>query len=80
MFCTTLDRVKSFSARRFAAEAVEKQKAGFRSWGVLGDWEAPYTTFSASYVKKELDIFTTLYEKGFVYRDLKPVHWSPVTR
>ncbi|CAG0925440.1 unnamed protein product, partial [Notodromas monacha] len=67
-------------ARRFAEETVKKQKEGFKSWGIMANWDKPYLSFSSEYVKKELEIFTSLFEKGFIFRDFKPVHWSPVSR
>lgn len=53
-----------FSARKFAAEAIEEQKKVFRSWGILADWdEKCYFTFDKSYVQNQLRSFYSLYEK-----------------
>lgn len=61
-------------------EAVEKQKAAFKSWGVIGDWENSYLTCNPNYVKNQLEQFYGLFERGLVFRDFKPVYWSPSSR
>lgn len=54
----------SFSARKFALEAIKDQKALFRSWGVMADWEdGCYFTFEKSYVKNQLQQFYKLYKQ-----------------
>ncbi|KAE8737525.1 hypothetical protein FOCC_FOCC017012 [Frankliniella occidentalis] len=68
-------------ARKFATDAIETQRNVFRSWGILGDWENNcYFTYDKSYVKNQLQSFYSLFEKGFVYRDMKPIYWSPSSR
>jgi len=54
---------------------VEKQKQQFKSLGVMGDWENPYLTISHEYEQGVLEVFAEMVGKGFIYRDLKPVHW-----
>jgi len=61
--------------RAFAAEQIERQKAGFIRLGVLGDWQNPYRTMD---FKTEADIMRALdriRERGFLYQGAKPVHW-----
>lgn len=54
----------SVSARKFAMEAIKDQKALFRSWGVMADWEdGCYFTFEKSYVKNQLQQFYKLYKQ-----------------
>lgn len=67
-------------ARNFAKEAVKEQMASFKSWGILGDWDNSYMTFSESYIKNQNEKFLKLYEDGLVFRDIKPVYWSPSSR
>eukprot|EP01113_Clastostelium_recurvatum_P033674 TRINITY_DN4481_c0_g1_i1.p1 TRINITY_DN4481_c0_g1~~TRINITY_DN4481_c0_g1_i1.p1 ORF type:complete len:932 (-),score=92.35 TRINITY_DN4481_c0_g1_i1:13-2808(-) len=67
-------------ARQFALGEIEKQKREFMSWGILGDWNHPYRTMDYSYEAAQIGVFDTLYHKGFIYRGLRPVHWSPSTR
>ncbi len=61
--------------REYAAEQIERQKAGFIRLGVLGDWHNPYRTMD---FKTEADIIRALgriRERGFLYQGAKPVHW-----
>lgn len=67
-------------ARKFAEEAVAKQKKSFESWGVVGSWNEQsqtYRTFDKDYIKNQLRMFFAMYQKRIIYRDLKPVFWSP---
>lgn len=67
-------------ARKFATETIEKQTRSFKSWGVIGDWNVKnqvYRTFDNSYIKNQLKIFYEMFKKNLIYRDLKPVYWSP---
>ncbi|KAK7595517.1 hypothetical protein V9T40_013342 [Parthenolecanium corni] len=69
------------TARAFATSAIEEQKRAFKKWGLLADWEKGcYYTFDKSYVQNQLQQFYKLYEKSLIYRDLKPVYWSPSSR
>jgi isoleucyl-tRNA synthetase len=47
---------------------------------VWGDWEAPYLTMSPAYEAVQLGVFGAMFLKGYIYRGLKPVHWSPSSR
>ncbi|CAK9796616.1 Isoleucine--tRNA ligase, mitochondrial [Anthophora plagiata] len=69
-------------ARKYAEEAIVKQKEAFQSWGVMADWSESgcYFTNQSSYMKNQLCQFVKLYEKGIVFRDFMPVHWSPSSR
>ncbi|KAK4876897.1 hypothetical protein RN001_009403 [Aquatica leii] len=67
-------------ARNFAKNTIELQKAAFQSWGVIGNWDNSYLTFDNKYVINEIEMFMELYEKGLVFRDVKPVYWSPSSR
>ncbi|XP_059055772.1 isoleucine--tRNA ligase, mitochondrial [Achroia grisella] len=67
-------------ARAFALETVNKQKATFKSWGVMADWDNCYLTLNNSYVQNQLRQFYKMYKSGLIYRALKPVYWSPSSR
>ncbi len=72
-----------FAARNFALQTLDKQKAEFASWGVTADWndaKSIYRTLDPSYIQNQMRIFCELYERNLVYRDLKPVHWSPSSK
>lgn len=68
-----------FAARKYAEEALKKQREEFISWGIMADWKDTgcYFTNSVSYITNELKQFIKLYEKKLVFRDFKPVYWSP---
>ena len=61
--------------RNYALKYVEKQKKQFKSLGVSGDWDDPYLTINHSYEVGVLEVFAELVGKGYVGRDMKPVHW-----
>ena len=65
---------------KYASKWVEKQKKDFIRLGILGDWDNPYLTFKPEYEAKQLEVFKELYENGYVFKGLKPIHWSPVTQ
>ncbi|XP_016926678.4 isoleucine--tRNA ligase, mitochondrial [Drosophila suzukii] len=69
-------------SRSFALEAIKSQKDEFSSWGILANWQKDniYMTFQPEFIVNQLKMFHNLYEKGLVYRDLKPVYWSPSSR
>ncbi|XP_041353024.1 isoleucine--tRNA ligase, mitochondrial-like [Gigantopelta aegis] len=68
-------------ARRFAEQAIKHQKESFRRWGVMADWNNNcYTTFSPQYQADQIQIFYSLFEKGYIYQDYMPVYWSPSSR
>jgi isoleucyl-tRNA synthetase len=67
-------------ARKFATEAIQKQKKSFESWGVVGSWADEsqiYRTFEKGYIKNQLSMFFKMYQKGLIFKDMKPVFWSP---
>ncbi|HLU00946.1 MAG TPA: isoleucine--tRNA ligase [Burkholderiaceae bacterium] len=62
-------------ARAYAYEQVDNQRREFKRLGVLGDWERPYLTMNFSNEADELRALSTIMQKGFVFRGLKPVNW-----
>lgn len=46
----------------------------------MGDWNNAYRTMDASYEAEQIAVFGDMVEKNLIYRDLKPVHWSPSSR
>jgi len=59
----------------YAMKYVDIQKEEFKRLGILGDWEKPYLTLSKDYEAEIIRSFAKLVEKGFIYKDLKPVNW-----
>lgn len=67
-------------ARQLATESVLKQMNSFKRWGVSAAWTSPYLTMDSKYVAEQLRLFAKMIEKNIVYRDFKPVYWSPSSR
>ncbi|MDJ0746013.1 MAG: isoleucine--tRNA ligase [Xenococcaceae cyanobacterium MO_167.B27] len=67
-------------AKEFALEAKQEQCEGFKRYGVWGDWEHPYLTLTPEYEAAQIAVFGEMALKGYIYRGLKPVHWSPSSR
>ncbi|KAF4549722.1 tRNA synthetases class I (I, L, M and V)-like protein 1 [Elsinoe fawcettii] len=67
-------------ARKLAEETVKEQGEAFRSWGVMGDWETPYLTMERGFEVRQLRVWKEMVRKGLIYRQNKPVHWSPSSR
>ncbi|MDN5831016.1 MAG: isoleucine--tRNA ligase, partial [Tetragenococcus halophilus] len=49
----------------------------FKRLGVQGEWEAPYLTLAPSYEAAEIRVFGKMAEKGYIYKGMKPIYWSP---
>ncbi|MEB3322943.1 MAG: class I tRNA ligase family protein, partial [Synechococcaceae cyanobacterium] len=67
-------------AHAYALEQVERQREGFRRWGIWADWDRPYLTLQKDYEAAQIDVFGSMVLAGHIYRGLKPVHWSPSSR
>jgi len=61
---------------KYAQKYVKIQSRQFQELGVFGDFENPYLTLKPSYEAGILEVFAELVDKGLVYRQLKPIHWS----
>jgi isoleucyl-tRNA synthetase len=59
----------------YAMRFVERQSGQFQRLGVLGDFANPYLTLQPAYEATTIRMFARLYEKGLIYRGLKPIHW-----
>ena len=61
----------------YAYEQIENQKGQFRRLGVRGDWANPYITLQPEFEARQIEVFGKMAEKGYIYKGLKPVYWSP---
>ncbi|CAO2657603.1 Nn.00g037290.m01.CDS01 [Neocucurbitaria sp. VM-36] len=68
------------AARELATRTVEEQKRGFKEWAVMGDWAGAYMTMEREFEIRQLEVFKRMFEKGLIYRQNKPVYWSPSSR
>jgi isoleucyl-tRNA synthetase len=67
-------------AKEFALETVDQQRESFKRYGVWGDWDNPYLTLKPEYEAAQIGVFAQMVLKGYIYRGLKPVHWSPSSK
>ncbi|EIE90851.1 hypothetical protein RO3G_15562 [Rhizopus delemar RA 99-880] len=67
-------------AKSKALFEVDKQKKDFMSWGIMGDWENPYLTLTKDFEMRQLVVLREMIKKGYIYRQLKPVYWSPSSK
>jgi isoleucyl-tRNA synthetase len=61
--------------RDFALRFIDNHRREFKRLGIFGLWERPYFTMDPGYEAAIADAFVTFYEKGYLYRGLKPVYW-----
>lgn len=52
------------AAAACAHEAMAGQLASFERWGVMGAWDAPYTTMQPAYEAAELGVLRALLQRG----------------
>ncbi|MHC4685488.1 MAG: isoleucine--tRNA ligase [Planctomycetota bacterium] len=62
--------------KKYASRYVKVQSKQFQELGIFGDFENPYLTFKPQYEAGILEVFAELVDKGLVYKQLKPIHWS----
>ncbi|MDB9541224.1 isoleucine--tRNA ligase [Anabaenopsis arnoldii] len=67
-------------AKEFALGTVDDQRECFKRYGVWGNWEHPYLTLKPEYEAAQIGVFGDMVLKGYIYRGLKPVHWSPSSK
>ena len=63
------------ACREFAGHYVDRQREQFKRLGVIGDWDNPYLTMKPEFEAEEVRVFGKMYEKGYIYKGLKPVYW-----
>jgi isoleucyl-tRNA synthetase len=61
--------------REYAARYVEAHKRDFKRLGVFGQWDKPYLTMDPEHEAAIAAAFIEFFEKGYVYRGVKPVYW-----
>jgi isoleucyl-tRNA synthetase len=62
-------------ARAYAIEQIDNQRKDFKRLGVLGQWDEPYLTMDFRAEANEIRVLARIFEKGYVFRGLKPVNW-----
>lgn len=61
--------------REFAEGYIEDQRNQFKRLGGLGEWNNPYITLLPEFEAKQIEIFSEMACKGYIYKGLKPVYW-----
>ena len=62
------------ACRTYAEKYVDLQRSQFRRIGVFGRWENPYLTMSPQYEATIVETFYQIFERGLVYKGLRPVY------
>ncbi|AGR42321.1 isoleucine--tRNA ligase [Spiroplasma diminutum] len=63
--------------KEYALQQVANQSEQFRRLGIFTDYDCRYITLTDDFELSELKLFSKMVEKGLIYRDLKPIYWSP---
>jgi isoleucyl-tRNA synthetase len=63
----------------YAYEQIDRQREQFMRLGVRGDWYNPYITLKPEYEAQQIKVFGDMAKKGYIYKGLKPVYWSPTS-
>ena len=61
----------------YAWDQINQQRKDFKRLGVFGRWDDPYVTLTKDYEAAQIRVFSEMALKGYIYRGLKPVYWSP---
>ncbi|MBL4701637.1 MAG: class I tRNA ligase family protein, partial [Phycisphaeraceae bacterium] len=62
--------------KSYAEKFVKQQMGEMKRLLTLADYDNPYLTMNPAFEKGVIDVFAALVDKGLVFRQLKPVHWS----
>jgi len=63
------------ACREYAQKYLDLQREQFKRLGIFGRWDRPYSTMDKQYEAHIAETFYAFFEKGFVYKGLKPVYW-----
>ena len=61
----------------YAYSQIDSQRTQFKRIGVRGNWENPYITLKPEFEARQIQVFGDMAKKGYIYKGLKPVYWSP---
>jgi isoleucyl-tRNA synthetase len=64
------------ACREHARRFIQIQTQQFKRLGVFGDWENAYATMDPGFESAIIRAFAQLVREGYIYRDLRPTHWS----
>src|SRR5699024_2339903 len=61
----------------YAMEQVNRQRDQRKALGARGDWDNPYLTLANDYEAAQIKVFGEMANRGYIYKGLRPVFWSP---
>ncbi|WP_339249581.1 isoleucine--tRNA ligase [Sporosarcina sp. FSL W8-0480] len=61
----------------YAYSQIDNQRTQFKRIGVRGNWDNPYITLKPEFESRQIEVFGEMAKKGYIYKGLKPVYWSP---
>ncbi|KAK8858784.1 isoleucine-tRNA ligase [Kwoniella newhampshirensis] len=70
-------------AKKVALDAIDIQRTEMRALGVMADWEGAkgtYRTLDHDFEIRQLRLFQTMVEEGYVTHRLRPTYYSPSSR
>ena len=56
--------------REFAMGYIDSQRKQFRRLGGIGKWDDPYITLKKEFEAKQIEVFSEMANKGYIYRGL----------
>lgn len=62
--------------KSYAEKFVKQQMVQMKRLLTVADYDNPYLTMNPKFEQGVIDVFSGLVDKGLVFRQLKPVHWS----
>lgn len=67
------------AAKETAEAALAVQRDEMMQFGLVGDWSetGTYRTMDPAFESRQLRIFQSMVKHGIIYREFRPVHWSP---
>ena len=63
------------ACREYAQNSIKQQAEFFQQLGILGNWQAPYSTMEPSYEATITRILSQLLRDDALERRVQPVHW-----
>ncbi|NEW66714.1 isoleucine--tRNA ligase [Carnobacteriaceae bacterium zg-84] len=61
----------------YAWKQINNQREVMKRLGGQADWDNPYVTLDPKFEEAQIRLFGKMAEKGYIYKGLKPIYWSP---
>ncbi|MGQ9706554.1 MAG: isoleucine--tRNA ligase [bacterium] len=63
------------ACKEYALTYMGIQRDEFKRLGIFGRWKKPYLTIDPDYEATVIEVFRDLFNKGYIYRQFRPVYW-----